>query len=193
MKKIISLFLVVMFVSLWVPMVVSGQDRPAESEKVKKGPDADKIISNMEARKAKILENIKLRFDKLNEKLATFDERINKMSERLSNAKSGKDDGKNADRVAKGENQLKERKEKVTARYNAFKKNIEGRKAHIMERLDNQKKTLEERTSKLSGDDKGKVMAAYEKMRSEVVAEGEKLAAEAMKRIEATYHKLMSL
>jgi len=62
-----------------------------------------------------------------------------------------------------------------------------------MERLENKKKTLEEKSAKFSADDKGRVMAAYEKMRSEVAAEGEKLAAEAMKRIEATYQKLMSL
>jgi len=193
MKKFISLFLVVMLVSFFVPSVVSGQDKPAESEKVKKAPDANKIISNMETRKAKILENLKIRFDKLNEQLATFDGNINKLSERLSNLKSGKDNEKKADQIAEGEAGLKARKEKATERYNAFKKNIEGRRAHITERLENQKKNVEERAAKLSGDDKARVMSAYDKMRTEVLAEGEKLAAEAMSKIEATYKKLMSL
>ena len=97
MKKLLTvLFLVT---ALLVPVIASAEEAPADA---KKGPalenrkevTADQMIERIEGRKAKILEKIKERFDKLNEKLAGFEGRINKISARQEKRARKGEEGK---------------------------------------------------------------------------------------------------
>lgn len=200
MKKLLTvLFLVT---ALLVPVIASAEEAPADA---KKGPalenrkevTADQMIERIEGRKAKILEKIKERFDKLNEKLAGFEGRIEKISERkekrAGKGGEGKIAGDAAENPAMSEEKIKERKEKVTERYNKFKKNIETRRDEMAKRQEENKAKFLARIEKFSQADKDRVIAAQEKMQSEVRAEVSKLADEALKKLEVTYQKIMSL
>ncbi len=200
MKKLLTvLFLVT---ALLVPVIASAEEAPADA---KKGPalenrkevTADQMIERIEGRKAKILEKIKERFDKLNEKLAGFEGRIEKISQRkekrAGKGGEGKIAGDAAENPAMSEEKIKERKEKVTERYNKFKKNIETRRDEMAKRQEENKAKFLARIEKFSQADKDRVIAAQEKMQSEVRAEVSKLADEALKKLEVTYQKIMSL
>ena len=200
MKKLLTvLFLVT---ALLVPVIASAEEAPADA---KKGPalenrkevTADQMIERIEGRKAKILEKIKERFDKLNEKLASFEGRINKISARQEKrARKGgeyKAEATATDKPVMSDEKIKERKEKVTERYNKFKKNIETRRDEMAKRQEENKAKFLARIEKFSQADKDRVIAAQEKMQSEVRAEVAKLADEALKKLEVTYQKIMGL
>lgn len=200
MKKLLTvLFLVT---ALLVPVIASAEEAPADAKKGpalenRKGVTADQMIERIEGRKAKILEKIKERFDKLNEKLAGFEGRIEKISQRkekrAGKGGEGKIAGDAAENPAMSEEKIKERKEKVTERYNKFKKNIETRRDEMAKRQEENKAKFLARIEKFSQADKDRVIAAQEKMQSEVRAEVSKLADEALKKLEVTYQKIMSL
>ncbi|HMM59323.1 MAG TPA: hypothetical protein PKC25_04235 [Candidatus Rifleibacterium sp.] len=200
MKKLLTvLFLVT---ALLVPVIASAEEAPADA---KKGPalenrkevTADQMIERIEGRKAKMLEKIKERFDKLNEKLAGFEGRIEKISARQEKrARKGgeyKAEATATDKPVMSDEKIKERKEKVTERYNKFKKNIETRRDEMAKRQEENKAKFLARIEKFSQADKDRVIAAQEKMQSEVRAEVAKLADEALKKLEVTYQKIMGL
>ncbi|HNS09120.1 MAG TPA: hypothetical protein PKN29_05420 [Candidatus Ozemobacteraceae bacterium] len=200
MKKLLTV--IALMAALLVPVMASAEETPADA---KKGPalenrkevTADQMISRIEGRKAKILEKIKERFEKLNEKLAGFEGRIDKISarkeKRARKGGEGKIEGDATEKPAMSEEKSKERKEKVTERYNKFKKNIETRRDEMAKRQEENKAKFLARIEKFSQADKDRVIAAQEKMQSEVRAEVSKLADEALKKLEATYQKIMSL
>ena len=200
MKKLLTvLFLVT---ALLVPVIASAEEAPADA---KKGPalenrkevTADQMIERIEGRKAKMLEKIKERFDKLNEKLAGFEGRITKTPARQEKrARKGgeyKAEATATDKPVMSDEKIKERKEKVTERYNKFKKNIETRRDEMAKRQEENKAKFLARIEKFSQADKDRVIAAQEKMQSEVRAEVAKLADEALKKLEVTYQKIMGL
>ncbi|HQB83901.1 MAG TPA: hypothetical protein PLR50_10425, partial [Candidatus Rifleibacterium sp.] len=97
------------------------------------------------------------------------------------------------DKPVMSDEKIKERKEKVTERYNKFKKNIETRRDEMAKRQEENKAKFLARIEKFSQADKDRVIAAQEKMQSEVRAEVAKLADEALKKLEVTYQKIMGL
>lgn len=196
-KLLIGMFLLI---ALLVPFM-AGAEETAKDEGFtppdKKEVNVEQMLERMEAHKAKMLENIKSRFAKLNERLATFGERIDKLSDRMGKLRTGGETGSEqaggAAKITESEEKLKERKAKVTERYNTFKKNIEGRKVQLTERMEANHAKFMKRIEKLSAADKDRLIAAREKVAAEVKAEAQKLADEAMAKLEATYQKLMSL
>ena len=203
MKKFsIALFVLV---TLLVPVFVSGQPAPdaavvdQSNAVLDKGQavNVDQILARIETQRTKILENVKARFEKLNEKLAKFEERVNKASARLEKRQQKNGDAKvsenGSEKPAMGEANLNERKARITERYNNFKKNIENRRSNIGKRMEENQGKAGKRLEKLSEADREKVLAARTKMQAEVKAEVSKLADEALKKLEATYQKLMAL
>ncbi len=199
MKKLFTTLL--LLAAMLLPMLVSAQGEPAAEAKGpavegRKEVNADQMIARIESRKVKTLENIKARFEKLNEKLAQLETRIGKASSRIQKQKQKSGDAKveanGSEKPTMSDEKLNERKTKATERYNNFKKNIETRRDEIAKRLE-ENKGKSERLDKLSPEDRDRVTAAREKMRAEVKAEVTKLADEALKRLEATYQKIMSL
>lgn len=167
------------------------RERP---DKMDREVNAEQMIKRIEERKAGILENIALRNTKLNERLATFGERIDQLSARMEKVRSEKPTEKaGTEKPTMSEEQLKERKEKVTARYNEFKQNIEQRKTHVLERIENVRSNVLKRIEQLPEADRDKVKTALENAISEVKTEAEKLEKEAKEKIEATYQKLMAI
>lgn len=200
MKKLVVLLSVLMFVAMMMPVVAIAEENGEtriDMDDFKKEVNVDKILQRLEERKVKMLENIKERFNKLNERLATFNERINKASARREKFRAGKASANNGENKAntavQKEEKLKERKAKITERYDSFKKNIELRKNLISERMEKSKVQFMSNIEKLSLADRARVIAARESMLAEIKAEAEKLAAEALQKLEATYQKLMSL
>ena len=188
MKKLLTV--IALMAALLIPVIASAEEAPADA---KKGPalenrkevTADQMISRIEGRKAKILEKIKERFEKLNEKLAGFEGRIDKISarkeKRARKGGEGKIEGDATEKPAMSEEKSKERKEKVTTRYNEFKKNLEQRKTQVFERIENVRNTVLKRIEKLPEADRGRVKTALENAISEVKVEAEKLEKEALK------------
>lgn len=214
MKKFLTGLAIVLAVSVMSPVFAQADDAPGvKREKIEKQrgekpgrknrerPDkmdrevtAEQMIKRIEERKANILENIALRNTKLNERLATFGERIDKLSARMEKLRSEKPTEKTGtDKPAMSEEQLKDRKEKVTARYNEFKKNIEQRKTQVFERIENVRSNVLKRIEQLPEGDREGVKTALESSINEVKAEAEKLEKEAKEKIEATYQKLMAI
>ncbi|HNX74469.1 MAG TPA: hypothetical protein PLM07_02380 [Candidatus Rifleibacterium sp.] len=159
--------------------------------------NVDQVLARIETHRAKILENVKARFEKLNEKLAKFEERVNKASARIEKRQQQDGNAKvsenGSEKPAMGVADLTERKARITERYNNFKKNIENRRANIGKRMEENQGKAGKRLEKLSEADRERVQAARDKMQAEVKAEVSKLADEALKKLEATYQKLMAL
>lgn len=216
MKKLLTaIFLVT---ALLLPMLATAQETPAAETKVaeakspalegRKEISVDQMLEKIEGRKVKILEKLKMRFDKLNEKLAQIETRVGKASKRIQNqrqkAGEAKVEATGSEKPAINEEKLLERKAKATERYNNFKKNIETRRNEFANRTGenegNEKgkrrgegKGMAEHLDKLSPEDLARVTAAREKVRAEIKVEVDKLAAEALLKLEATYQKIMSL
>jgi uncharacterized protein YjbJ (UPF0337 family) len=91
------------------------------------------------------------------------------------------------------EEKLSERKVQATERYNQFKENITKRKAQMEEQFSQRKEKLMSRVGRLPDEDKDKVLAKFESIRSEIKTEVENLAAKALQQIESTYQKIMAL
>jgi len=198
MKKFLTTLAIVLAISVVSPVFAQTEGAPkAKREragKMDREVNAEQMIKNIEERKAGILENIALRNTKLNERLAKFGERIDQLSARMEKARSEKPTEKTGtEKPTMSEEQLKERKEKVTARYNEFKQNIEQRKTHVLERIENVRSNVLKRIEQLPEADRDKVKTALENAISEVKTEAEKLEKEAKEKIEATYQKLMAI
>lgn len=193
MKKLVFLVVIMAVIAMLMPVSVFAQEKDEAAAKIGKPLNADQVIARMETRKTKMLENIKLRFEKLNEKLATSGERIDKASGRIGKLRNNKNEEKGGEKLNQTEERLKERKAKFTERYNTFQKNIETRKTKAAEQFEKMKANLSARIDGMSAADKDRVTAAFDTMRSEVVAEATKLAGEAKTKIDATYKRIMEL
>ncbi|KAF1081454.1 MAG: hypothetical protein GQF41_2260 [Candidatus Rifleibacterium amylolyticum] len=198
MKKFLTTLAIVLAISVVSPVFAQTEGAPkAKRERVGKmgrEVNAEQMIKNIEERKAGILENIALRNTKLNERLAKFGERIDQLSARMEKARSEKPTEKaGTEKPTMSEEQLKERKEKVTTRYNEFKKNLEQRKTQVFERIENVRSNVLKRIEQLPEADRDRVKTALENAISEVKSEAEKLEKEAKEKIEATYQKLMAI
>ncbi|PKL49112.1 MAG: hypothetical protein CVV42_07190 [Candidatus Riflebacteria bacterium HGW-Riflebacteria-2] len=206
MKKLLTGLVIILAVSLVSPVFAQADNAPkAKRERIgkqrgeKQGKmgrevNAEQMIQRIEERKTSILENIALRNTKLTERLATFGERIDQLSSRMEKIRSEKPtENTRTEKPGMSEEQLKERKEKVTGRYEEFKKNIEQRKTKILEHLENVRSNVLKRTEQLPEADRDRVKTALENAITEIKAEAEKLEKEAKEKIEATYQKLMAI
>jgi Skp family chaperone for outer membrane proteins len=194
MKKISVLTLMLLFAAAWTSLSaqskVSLENRQGK-RMAQKEVNVDQIIQRMEERKAQILLKLNTRFEKLNEKLSVFSERIDNASERLANLRNGTETDGN--QKAQAEKRLAERKVKATERFNKFKTNIATRKKTMLERIEQNEQKFMSKIQRLEGEKRERVVQTYERMKKEVKAEAEKLANEAIKKIEATYNKIMAL
>ncbi|PKL38695.1 MAG: hypothetical protein CVV41_22200 [Candidatus Riflebacteria bacterium HGW-Riflebacteria-1] len=213
MKKLLTGLAIILAVAVVAPVFAENANvAPDKGEKVEKQRrerperkdrkrggmqerevNADQMIASIEERKTRILERIATVYDKLNKRLAGFDEKIVKLSTRMEKLRSEKPEEKGSGKPAMSEEQLKERKENVTKRYNEIKKNIETRKTQILERMDGVRGNVMKRVAQLPEADQEKVKTAFENAFSQVKSEAEKLEKEAREKAEATYQKLMGI
>jgi hypothetical protein len=63
----------------------------------------------------------------------------------------------------------------------------------MLERIEQNEQKFMSKIQRLEGEKRERVVQTYERMKKEVKAEAEKLANEAIKKIEATYNKIMAL
>jgi uncharacterized phage infection (PIP) family protein YhgE len=198
MKNLLILLLSVLLV---VGMTLPGHAQPVSQDdddldaiaidggkgKGKRQVSADQMIERIRERKGKILERLKLHYDKMPERLEKMEARIDQLAERMQKAPKaeGKDAAPRQDRLAKI-------KERITARYEKFKTMVPQRQAKFQENLAKRREKLTQRLKNLKADDQAKVLAEFEAAQKEVGAEIEKLATEAKSKLEATFAKIMA-
>ncbi|MBF0500801.1 MAG: hypothetical protein HQM09_11755 [Candidatus Riflebacteria bacterium] len=154
-----------------------------------KGVTVDKIIAAMKARKDRIIAANRARFERLPERLAKSDERVDRFMNRQK-----KGEGKVASDGAKTSvgTHSAELKARMTEKYNKFKTMLSEKKSKIAARFDERRTRIQQKIGHLKPEEQAKVMAEFESDQKEVVDTIGKLIDEAMTKLDATYKDVIT-